>query len=558
MTDTSSTEIAVVRGEMQPWSDANGPRRPAGGPVLAALLDDLLPPASHALVLGPHDGDLVAAVAARSARVTVLLRSVSDATELRATVDAPNVRVVAGALDGLVERGDGGFDVVLAADGLDRVLGYDSPEWDWPRRAAATAGLAAPGALVIVGLSNEFALTDLLDGRPAHERHGDDEWRPLHDDPTRPSSPQQLRDALAASGLDVTALYAAFDTAGSTHTLLDADAAARGRPGHPAARLAVRGLEAAASAQPLLAPVTDGADAAARAGLLGAVAPGWLAVSGVRAVHTAYAAAGSGRVLAADLSGDRWRVTVVGADAAAGADLRPVNEPAELPDSESVERLLRRLAAAEDVPGFRAVAARLGEWARAGGDDLLVVLDDTGVDGDGFARGLLAWRGAAPASPAERLAAAWHRFHDRLVGGHHRHPWPPWQTRDDLVTVWLAMCGEEADAGLLDRGRRLADALAAAVDAPADGGTDVRTALAEAEDARVRAVELAGHVAGLERTLRFRDQQLKVRENRLRALRAELRAFKGSKAGQFAEVIRKAAVIRDPKRVARAVKRRLR
>ncbi|MGK5740607.1 hypothetical protein [Micromonospora sp. URMC 103] len=559
MTDTSPTGVAVVRGEMQPWSDATGPRTPAGGPALTALLADLLPQASHALVLGPHQADVVEAVAACSGAVTVLLRSVSDATALHEALTVGNVRVVAGALDGLVEQGGAAYDLIVAADGLDRVLGADSPELDWPRRAAAMAGLAAAGATVLVGLTNEFGLPNLLDRRPAAQRHGDDEWRPLHDDPARPTSPVQFRAALTAVGLDVSALYASFDVAGTMHTLLDVDAAAAGRPGHPAARLAVRALEAAAARQPLLAPVAPGADDAARAGLLGAVAPGWLAVCGAGAPpHTAYAEAdGPGRLLVADRDGDRWRVSVAGATGA--GDLVALDADAEVPDTETVERLLLRLAAAEDVPGFRRVAARLGDWARTGGAGLVVRLDDTGVDGDGLARGLLAWRAAEPASPAELLAAAWHRFRDRLVDGHHRHPWPPWLTADDLVTMWLGMSGEEADAAVLDRGRRIADAVAAAVDADTgDTGPDLRAVLADAEAARVRAVELAGHVAGLERTIRFRDQQLKVRENRLRALRAELRALKGSRAGQVAEALRKVAVIRDPKRVARAVKRRLR
>ncbi|MFC0506102.1 hypothetical protein [Micromonospora costi] len=556
MTDTSSTGIAVVRGEMQPWSDATGPRTPAGGPVLTAFLADLLPPASHALVLGPHGRDVVEAVAARSTAVTVLLRSVSDATELHAALAATNVRVVAGALDGLADEGGPAYDLVVAADGLDRVLGADSPEWDWPRRAAALAGLTAPDATVVVGLGNEFALTDLLDRRPARDRHGDDEWRPLHDDPARPVSPGQFRDALAARGLHVTALYASFDVAGTAHTLLDVDAATAGRPGHPAVRLAVRALEAAAARQPLLAPVAEGADNAARAGLLGAVAPGWLAVCGAGAPrHTAYADAGDG-LLVADRDGGRWRVTVTGGGVGAGA-LAPLDTVAEVPDTETVERRLLRLAAAEDLPGFRRVAARLGDWARTDGAGLVARLDDTGIDGDTLTRGLLAWRTAEPATPAELLAAAWHRFRDRLIGGHHRHPWPPWLTADDLVTMWLGMSGEEADAAALARGRRLADAVAAAVDAGL-AEVDLRAVLADAEAARVRSVELAGHVAGLERTIRFRDQQLKARENRLRALRSELRALKGSRAGQLAEAIRKVAVIRDPKRVARAVKRRLR
>ncbi|MEH0845729.1 hypothetical protein V6U81_25405, partial [Micromonospora sp. CPCC 205711] len=310
----------------------------------------------------------------------------------------------------------------------------------------------------------------------------------------------------------------------------------------------------------------EGVDAAARAGQLGAVTPGWLAVSGpAQSARTVYTrAAAPAVVLAGDLADSGWRFAATGGTADAGrpSGLVAVDGPAEVPDTESVERLLWRVAAAEDVPQFRRIAGRLGDWARKRaadtGQGTVICLDDTGVDGDGFARGVLAWRTEGEASTAELLSAAWHRFHDRFVGGHHRHPWPPWMAGPDLVRAWLGMSGEEPTDEVLAAGRRIADDIAAAVDVRRDEtGPDLRTLLADAEAAQVRAKELAGQVFGLERTIKFRDQQLRVRESRLRALRTELRTLKGSRATQLAEVIRKVAVIRDPKRVARAVKRRI-
>ncbi|PZG13872.1 hypothetical protein C1I95_22830 [Micromonospora craterilacus] len=564
MTDNGSISVEVVRGEMQPWTDWSGGRAPAGGPVLTALLADLLPSSSRALVVGPHGSDVVDAVAARSAHTTVLVRSVSDAEALRAATPSAGVTIVAGSLDGFVDRlGEGdAFDLVLAADGVDRVMSTDSSQQDWQRRATALARTAAAGAVVLVAVWNDFALTELFDRRPAHQRHGDDEWWPLHDDPSRPTSPAQVRAALAGLGLDVSTLYSVIDVAGEAHTLIEADAAAGTRPGHPAARLAVRAVDAAAADAPLLAPLAESVDAAARAGQLGAVTPGWLAVCGPVAARTVYArSAAPSSVLTANLHDGRWQLTDRTGDNRGSGDLIAVAGTAEVPDTESVERLLLRAAAAEDVPEFRRIAGRLGDWARkhAAADSLGVVrLDDTGVDGDTFASGVLAWRTAVDSSAVELLSAAWHRFHDRLVGGHHRHPWPPWMTEQDLVRTWLGMSGEEPTTGVLAQGRQLADQVAAVADVRrTDAGQDLRTSIADADAAKTRAAELAGHVFGLERTLKFRDQQLKVRENRLRALRTELRNIKGSRAAQVAEVIRKVAVIRDPKRVARAVKRRL-
>src|SRR5690349_6296501 len=130
VTETSSPAVVspagvqIVRGEIQPWTDYSGYRAPAGGEPLLALLDDLLPPVSaRVLIAGPHAVPLVELVAARAAALTVLVRSVSDAQELRVAVPAGHVTVVTGALDGLVDVPP--FDVVIAADGLDRVLGAD-------------------------------------------------------------------------------------------------------------------------------------------------------------------------------------------------------------------------------------------------------------------------------------------------------------------------------------------------------------------------------------------------------------------------------------------------
>jgi hypothetical protein len=179
------------------------------------------------------------------------------------------------------------------------------------------------------------------------------------------------------------------------------------------------------------------------------------------------------------------------------------------------------------------------------------------VDGDGFADGILGWRTTGEASAAELLAAAWHRFADRLVRGHRRHPWPPWMTEgDDLVSAWLAMSGVEVSDAVVRRGREIADAVDAAT-TPAADEPDLRTVLADAETARVKAVEAAGRIFGLERTLRFRTQTLKTREQQLRTVRDELRRLKGSKSMQVALTIRKAGVIREPKRLAKGIKRRL-
>jgi len=90
VTDSVPTPaVQIVRGEIQPWTDYTGYRAPAGGEPLLALLDDLLPAsATRVLIAGPHALPLIELVAGRSAALTVLVRSVSDAQELRAAIPA--------------------------------------------------------------------------------------------------------------------------------------------------------------------------------------------------------------------------------------------------------------------------------------------------------------------------------------------------------------------------------------------------------------------------------------------------------------------------------------
>ena len=552
------SDLQVVLGEMQPWTDHADHR-----PALAALLADALPADRRTLIVGPHPRPLISAVLERTADATILLRSVSDAEELAAEF-GDRLQVVAGALDGLRSEP---FEVVVAADGLDRVLGYDSGDLGWTERLHALAALAAPDAVVVLGLENEFSLMNLLDSRPADERHGDNDWRPLHDDPTRPVSVSQFESALPWAAH----LYADF----GSRAFVAAEVAAAARPGELPTRLAVDALEAADV--PLLSPIAQGVDSAARAGLLSAIPTGWLAIVGARATHDLYAEAGLA-VLTADRAPAGWRTTVTAAPSPADELVfDPTVVASTVTDGVSVETVLVRLAAAEDVPAFRKLAARLGEWAT----DSSVVLrwDDVVVDGDTFAHGVSPWTTAEPTDRADLLAAAWYRFHDRLIGGHRRHPWPPWMVGDDLVSAWMGMSGVElpepvqatspdtapASAGHVAQGKDLAAALADVLETRKHPAADVRTALADAEAARRELFELKGHVFGLERTLGFRNKAMKTRENRIRELRNQLQRLtadhdriRGSRTYALSRVVFHAAQVRKPRVVARKVSRRLR
>lgn len=182
--------------------------------------------------------------------------------------------------------------------------------------------------------------------------------------------------------------------------------------------------------------------------------------------------------------------------------------------------------------------------------------------------GIAPWRTTKSESVEDLLAAAWFRFHNRLVAGHRHHPWPAWTRGDDLVSTWLDMSGVEVTPALLARGRELADAIACT----ATGDPDLRSALLAADEARQEATELAAHIGSLEQALAYRDRQLLVRENRIRRLRAELQTaaaerdevsaekarLRQSRTYQVANQLRRATLLTRPSKLAAALRNRIR
>jgi hypothetical protein len=401
-------------------------------------------------------------------------------------------------------------------------------------------------------------------------------------------------------------VYADF----GARTFVRAAVAAAARPGELPTRLAAGALETVQV--PLLSPAGEGVDTAARAGLLASIPTSWLAVAGALPSHDLYTQAAN-LVLTADENLTGWDIALTGdesetaatttstgapaastpAAAATASDTSgaaslggqsstdllsfdPAVVPSSVPSGVSVESMLFRLAAAEDVPAFRKLAADLGEWVEA--SRVIVRWDDVINTGDSFAHGVSGWVTEEPVEKEDLLAAAWARFHDRLIGQHRRHPWPPWMVGDDLVSAWLGMSGVEppeqtqatapdtvpASTAQVARGKELAAALTAVLETNTTQ-VDIRTALAEAEEAKHELFELKGHVYGLERTLGFRNKAMKTRENRIRELRGQLQRLtaaheriRGSRTYAVSRVIFHAAQVRKPKVVARKLARRIR
>ncbi|SDB80622.1 hypothetical protein GA0111570_102413 [Raineyella antarctica] len=610
--------LGLVTGEMQPWTDYRGDRRPAGGPALEAWLVDLLGDRTyrHALIVGPHDLGIISRVVERSDRTTLVVRGVQDAQDLVSVLPS-TVEVLAGPLDGLAsDRADGRWDLVLALAGVERTLSTDSADLSWQAALRLLLDRAEPGSRVVVAADNTFAIGNTLDARPLQRRFGDEEWLPFHDDETRPGSIDSFVTAVRGLGAEVVLTTVGLGPAAQPEVLADTTVVSV-----PLQEgwLVARAVHAArASGRPLLADPAEAIGAAARSGQLAATADSWFVVAGpalagapavARVVAHVGPYDGSGTVVRAAPADGRW--TLLGATEAVPArslaDLvpRPAPEPARMPPGDGqgfeppepllqdlpepgpvllgteparladswpagpdVATILVRLAARDDVPAFRDLAARIGSAARRQGDASTQVLDlgDLWLDGDQVVGGASPWVRRAPASAAEHLAAAWWTFHDLLVGAQRRHPWPPWMEGRDLVRTWLAMSGVEADARLLDTGRRLADEAASSRRAAlVVRPLTVREALADRDRALHDMAELKGHIFGLERTLKFRDASLKSREETIRRLRGENVEWRSSRLFRTGRAVRSTlraaglgGVLRRGIKVGGMIKRRLR
>jgi hypothetical protein len=149
----------MVGAEMLNWSDLRPPDgRPAtGGSATAALLDAVLRPTDKVLVAGPHSLELLDLIANKVTTVDVLVRSAPDAEQIARVVSG---RVYCGALDRFT--GTDLYDVVVALDGLPRLVGPDTPTMSWTEGLALLKARMAPRGRLLLAAENAFGIERLI------------------------------------------------------------------------------------------------------------------------------------------------------------------------------------------------------------------------------------------------------------------------------------------------------------------------------------------------------------------------------------------------------------
>lgn len=473
----------VVAGEMYDWSE----RTPAGGPLFVKMVRTLVPEGVEALVIGPHADEVLTAVTERAAKTTVVLRSVQDSLAL-AERFGDALEIVVGGLKGWAEsRADKTFGALIALDGFDRLHSNDDPAMPWVERAALVTSALAPGGTMLLAHQGPIRVSDVLDTRPAHRRHGDDEFVPVFTDATRPGTPAALAESLG----DVrSVMWAGFGLPAEPGVLLK-----NGVDADPALidRVVVASLSAH---QQWLADPRELLTSAMRGGILPQLADVWVcAVRPSAAAADVWLARGGTGVITANRGDDDWTINDGQAERT-------------FPRAETVGERILGLAESEDTPAIRELAHELAEAVRAG-NRLAAVDPAQAVLQEGVLVDAWAPPAVALTSPAEAFGAAWFVVLDRIEREHRRHPWQPWVLGAPLVKATLSECGFEADDQLVERCRAAASKIEAEQN-PAAELAVLRDQLANYEDMVLAVHELRGHISGLERTLRLRDGQLRA------------------------------------------------
>ncbi|WP_344237332.1 class I SAM-dependent methyltransferase [Kribbella hippodromi] len=195
------TRSNLIGGEMLNWSDLHpaDARPAAAGAAAAALLAAVLQPTDSVLIAGPHAADLILATAAQVTSTDLLVRSAPDAEELAEQLQETKGEVFCGSLDRFPEgSAHDGYDVVVALDGLGRLVGPDTATLPWSEALRRLTARLRPGGRLLLGAENAFGFQRLIQPNITAALPRDEDWgRDVGDQP--PAGLKPLLEAIAGS-----------------------------------------------------------------------------------------------------------------------------------------------------------------------------------------------------------------------------------------------------------------------------------------------------------------------------------------------------------------------
>jgi len=275
---TPVTRSILVGAEMLNWSDLHpvDARPPAAGPAASALLDAALSATDSVLLAGPHSLDLITAIADRVASLDILVRSAPDAEEIAELLDSS--QVFCGALDRFTPaHGSSEYDVIVALDGLDRLVGPDTAKLTWADALASLQDRLASSGRLLLGATNRFGFERFIQPDIMAALSCNEDWgRDLAD--SAPAGLKPLQTAVANAGLEIARTYAVFPS------LVDASVALTELDGL-AAVLVAKAVAECNAGPTLMDPYRLVLDAVG-SGLAIELAPAWYIVAGVTDLPT--------------------------------------------------------------------------------------------------------------------------------------------------------------------------------------------------------------------------------------------------------------------------------
>ncbi|MGC4936315.1 hypothetical protein [Kribbella sp. DT2] len=417
----------MIAGELLNWSDLHpSDGRPAvGGPVPAELLAAVVRPTDSVLVAGPHSLELLEQVAKTAASVDVLARSAPDAEEIAAAL---GVRVFCGTLDHFgPEHGEASYDVVVALDGVPRLIGPDTLVMPWADGLAVLKSRLAPGGRLLLGAENPFGIERLVQADPTSTVPRDADWpSDVRGDAAAPAGFKAVRAALETADLPVTQSYAVYPN------LAEASVGLTAVDEPLAAAAAARAVARKFSGPTLTDPYRTTQEAIA-AGLGVELAPAWLFVVSAPEQSAAGAApAGAAPPGAVPAGAGR-----VGAEA-----------PAVLPDGAVpagggvlLEEQLFTALRVDDIAMLRRTIPAYVDWLRAQSAATAAVAAADNVISDGTSYRLFGAAEAVESTGDALVVAQLGRFVLRSLDAGSRQPWAAGSAPRELTAHLASMAG---------------------------------------------------------------------------------------------------------------------
>jgi hypothetical protein len=268
-----------IGSEMFSWSDWAPGRKPlVRGTALLHLLAELAAGSRSVLVAGPHHDDVFPVLGQTGAAVSCVVRSVEDAE--RIAKDYPDVTVFCGTI-GKVDAPDG-FDLVVAADGMDRLTSVEGDHQSADDLLEAMASLLSSQGVLALMHQNIAGLHHLVELEPGRHNRSDAAWYPVSEhDEVRPASLAELHERFPAHGLAAASAYTVFPAPHLASVLIGQQVAGdiTSPLRAPLQSALFSALTDAYWDTPVLQDPRPIVDRAVRAGAESTIAPGWLTLA---------------------------------------------------------------------------------------------------------------------------------------------------------------------------------------------------------------------------------------------------------------------------------------